>query len=1675
MEFPLFGTMFPRTGERLSGVFDVKQKIDVNLFSCMRLPGGSPALLEGDSFPVGRISIYDALVSCTEDVLMLSITPDTWWTTIPEKSDCLSPCLVDLCAGTGAMSVGASYLGADPMLAVDWNPVAVGHLHANHKGSVLQLDLAAPDAAKTIHKACRSQPGTTFMGFPCQPHSCQGQQRGSDDPRARVLWHGLHIAFMLQTQTLIVECTPAAGLNQDVCSSLDTIAHAMGWTILTTTLDLQDVWPCKRNRWWALLMPSEWNTYGLHAWNIQSPFDHIGAILSNWGCWTHAEEFELQLTEHELQMYHDTSLGHDQRLLTLDGVASTLLHSYANALGPCPCGCRQQAFHIMTLRRGGLRGYYVLSHLTGHPRFLHPREAGLLLGLPDSTQYPHDVRTSLALLGLIASPLQVIWIYSHLKTNHAMATHQGPIPSAVDWLWAYTQELIAQIGFDTTSSGQHAITAELHAFGASLNLSLGHIRATVQQLLSAERISLGWNESSTIWAADQRLGRDEILFDHVHLGLALHCQAGPSERTQPCQPIAIAITHRGDLHVHLAMPGRFLFELLADMGLPLIRKVITARGQILPVDLRVWHPMTVTTLADIPWTQPNGFFRIAHGEALAEQKGLHDGHIWACIQSLLQDADQSAQEALRIHPAMAAALQYAWISPQHVLQLQLDFANSSGRIICIFEAHGHWSLLWGERRDDGLQWLHCDGLPGLTNGVALDLATSISTALGLDFCPPQLHCSTPQIDPHTCGTIALVHLFHLLYPSFLIPCQDVSLLHSWILRWNSCRGSIYATGPADVTFSMKQMQVNLDWLHDQHIQYGIQWVMTHSPVDTNSLLVISPVQAETLRRQGPRRKNSGIPVTLGGDKPDAVICIFVTDSHWTLLFGTRRGQTLQWTHFDGLCLFGLWAQHLAKTISLLLGLDFCPLTRVTGILQLEPHTCGVIALANLWQSLNPGFTVPTAAIPNIQEWLLQLPLPLGCLFAAGLTTLSTDQMNKLTQLLIDHGVPELKASERAALVVQKLGAPAILAAFVAKNNWAHLKQQASKPGIALRLVQPEELTRHAEKTAAAKYGAGISNHKAKKKAERLAPQTPHFDPDALLLQPGNFKDSDGDEVPQIMLHQIEAEAHGIAIATRTQSLQWLQQQGSISTSALALLITEELPPELLNQFGASKVSFPALYKGTGEPVLIFGSLKNLGDQKVNRHIAGNLTQIDIIENVVVRLHVYRDELSEPWDTLIKSPVRLLQQLLPPLQLCAGEGCGADCPKTHQPVGEHLDSIIMEVWGRSFGKVEGGRQAAPEANYFSVFLRVPASVLRPLLLTTVAGIYMDPRKDKSPDDQFRVIWLPSLSATEAQHANKTCAKALGLVRMRQRYGIRVEADDEESAFKQLKPEATFIATRVQRTFQLFPLPHGLQRAGLIKILSDLKWVAKPLQPGRGQQEGISWQVGSSDPPPANFFSSFGKEVLITETTKSQSVPRPPSFLASQKTHQHMRTEATASSSTSGAFDPWTEPSADPWKTWKSTSTPAAFTKPAAGKTHLAEVKDQLREELQASMRKDLADYKQKVDADMDDSTTTAQEERFRKIEHTMDEIQAQQSQFNQWFTQVGQATSATENAIQTINYTLSTHQQELQGLHHEVQKVSESVGQTLQKTLANHQNEMSADFATRFDKLEAMFAKKQRSE
>lgn len=67
--------------------------------------------------------------------------------------------------------------------------------------------------------------------------------------------------------------------------------------------------------------------------------------------------------------------------------------------------------------------------------------------------------------------------------------------------------------------------------------------------------------------------------------------------------------------------------------------------------------------------------------------------------------------------------------------------------------------------------------------------------------------------------------------------------------------------------------------------------------------------------------------------------------------------------------------------------------------------------------------------------------------------------------------------------------------------------------------------------------------------------------------------------------------------------------------------------------------------------------------------------------------------------------------------------GPECRKSHAAVGESLGSIIMEVWA-----------PAPEASYFSVFVRIPERLLRPFLLHNVPEIYIDPRKDKKTATQ-----------------------------------------------------------------------------------------------------------------------------------------------------------------------------------------------------------------------------------------------------------------------------------------------------------------------------------------------------
>eukprot|EP00438_Fugacium_kawagutii_P028106 Skav224951 [mRNA] locus=scaffold1186:17210:21625:- [translate_table: standard] len=1412
MEHHIFGTPSPQVGGRFTGVLQLTSHLDESATIGLRVPGGEPILVNS-WHGLGRASVYDALVLALDDFLYLQIDADTLVCKIEDQPSGHSDLLLELCGGFGGMGIGASFLGGVPHVTVDNNPLAVQHLATNKHGNVLSLDLLDLQSARLIHESFQGQPGTTTLGFPCQPHSSQGSMQGFQDKRSEVFWGGLRVIFLTQSQAAIFECVPAAGRHPEVLRGLQVLADSMDLALHMTELDLQSQWPCRRRRWWALMIPRNWTQVDLQEWPSTGQPMVVGNLVRHWGRWSEQDEQDLHLTVDELSAYQDPRHGDDPRLLGLQDVANTLLHSYGNALSACPCGCRSGPFSRQTLESKGLRGYFIASRVTGGPRFLHYREAALLLGVPDCIDYGDlPARACLALLGLIASPLQMIWIYGHLKKAAALTFNLDFPPSPESWLRAYKHELLRQSAqhFQHDETGIRSHVTLHDGMGNQLAI-VSATSFTVGQLLRAERITLSWNEAGSVQFEGQRLPLEQFM-DLTTGPFALSVDPGPLHRYRPDGLVMIAIIHEGQYLIEFLQPGQFLFEALRPANIQ-ANFLIDAGGQIFGADFRVWRSYRLRTLPNWPPTLQGP---LCGTGCSTEPLGLHDGHIWHVLQELRSQ-----------------------LAPDH--QPLLD--GIENKLIC--EAHF--------------------------------LANRLSSVLQIPTWTLESGGDVAQQGVATCGTIALCHAA---------------------------------------------------------------------------------------------------------------------------------------SHFG---LFGL----------------------------------------------------PTSSqVDQLHAWILNMPL-VGLLHGGGL---SPDQKEALCNLLSDHGVPFLAVEDRAQQVLQKLGAAQVIEALQAKNSWAYLKALASKPSISLRLVHADELTKHIGNTAKKQFGATVPNAKQKKKSEKKGQFPPALvDPSMLVLTPGSFRDTEEDDVPQIDFQEVEAEAHGLAICSLEQGQQWLRTTKSISSSPLAILVTEPPPSVIMTQFEVTPVTFTATYKGTGEPMIIYGAMKLLGDMKINRVIPKSLERPDLVTTQVVKIVVYRDEFEGGWDKLVDSPIRILCQMIPRLQLCPGQDCGTECPKSHAPVDDPFDTVLMEIWSRSFAKQEGGKAPPADAQIFWVFVRVPKCLVSTLLQVQCQGVYMEPRSDdKGHDETYRVIWLPTRSLADAQHACRTCIHALGLVRLRRKYGVRVLAANEAAAFKILRPDATFVATQVQRIFQLFPLPHGLQRAGIQKLLGELGWVAKPLQPGRSNAQAMSWHVGASSAPPREVFTAFDREVIVTELTKETKPKPPPRYLASNKTQRHVQQEAASSSSGQSAApssDPWQDGNKDPWATFFAQQ-------PPTGKKHIEEVSHKLREEVTTALKQEMEQIQQNQQSAAPSSEVqqalATQAQRVQRLETTMGEMKAQSQQFSQWFGEIGQQIQNNENAIQTIQYTLNTHQAELSGLHHEVQAVPEKVSRTLQSSL-------SEDFAKRFDQLEALMEKKLRTE
>eukprot|EP00438_Fugacium_kawagutii_P005625 Skav235143 [mRNA] locus=scaffold1072:54894:59036:- [translate_table: standard] len=1376
----------------------------------------------------------------------------------------------------GGMGIGCAFLGGHTKVAVDHNQLAVEHLRANLSCTVLQADITSPGSAKMIHQSFDGTPGTTTFGFPCQPFSTQGLRLGTRDERALVFWAGLQIVFLTQSQTAILECVQGAGCDGQIQDALQSLAHAMNFDILTVNLDLAVLWPCRRARWWALLLPKEWNVIGMDTWTPSSTFATCGDLFRCWGAWSQPDEEDLQLYAFELEAYTDRAYGADPRILDLTSVANTFLHSYGNALTGCPCLCRTGPFSRSSLLSKGLRGCFVQSRVHGNPRYLHPREVALLQGVPDSIQYVHNPRSSLALLGLVASPMQMVWVYGHLRFNEACHFGTDLLPHPRAWLEAYQQELLRQTEglFDELPEVLPQILLLHDAQGDPLAI-VSPSATTVGQLLMAQRITLRWNEAGGVAMDGSAIPLDQLMDRHTG-PYHLTSDVGLSERPRPNGLFMVAIQHKGDLLLSIVECGQFLFQALRQLGLNDVNFLVDAHGKVYGADFRVWTTLKLSTLDPLLWPPRYPCRLHAAGEGNPEL-GLHDGQIWHALQRFAM-AICGHDQPLLVHPQDADAL----LRGSTRLVTQFDqFWNSNGQILCIFAFNDHWTLLRGLAYEDHIHWCHCDGLTPDDDAAARKLAFSLSTCLGVTGVKFQSQSLYQQRAPHTCGTIALLHACALL---------------------------------------------------------GFHGLFTEEQI---------------------------------------------LDMHLAL-------RQCSWT--------------------------FEP--------DLEPYLHG-------------------QGPPDVQT--------------------------QLATLLVTKGVPGPLASDRAAAAIQKLGVSPVQQALRSQNQWQALKALTTKPGAGFQFVQRDELQAYIDQRARSKHGATVSKQKKDKKPTRKNGPAPwNLDPSLLDIDPKHFVDADDDAVPQIQLSQVVADARGLAVCTAAEAAPYILETKNISTDALGLLITEDIPREARANATIASMRFPVTYRPTKDPLLVSGCLLQLGDLEIKRHVSEDPTEdMDVTTTRVLKLQIYRDELPAEWNAIVDSPIRVLIQKVPMLRLCQVLHCKHDCGHFHASVEEPLDNVLYEIWGRRFQTMEGRISPAGQAEVFQAFLRVAQSAVSSLLPTLVDGIYFEPRCDGSrgTDTGYSVVWIPGATREIALHKLKLSSHGITLVRMKQRFGIRIHDRYEEATHNELRPGEDYHRVTVTYVYRLHPLPHGLQRAQISKLLREWNWEARPLQPSRGTAEGGAWDVGASCEPPSNTMTAFNADVLVTLMKDKQTTDKQATVVGPRRVQRHLlKSRATTGSAASS--DPWQDAGKDPWCQWQGVNAAPA---PQAPIKRLDAITEKLKSDVQAS-----------VTQAQSSSIPADAEARFHKLETGMTELRQQGQKFHHWFEETGKRLSHQDQNLQQVQQHLTQQQIDIGKVREEVHASHESlklnIGQSLHSVKKELSQEIDHTLTTQMDRFEKLlFAKSPRKD
>ena len=752
-----------------------------------------------------------------------------------------------------------------------------------------------------------------------------------------------------------------------------------------------------------------------------------------------------------------------------------------------------------------------------------------------------------------------------------------------------------------------------------------------------------------------------------------------------------------------------------------------------------------------------------------------------------------------------------------------------------------------------------------------------------------------------------------------------------------------------------------------------------------------------------------------------ITAVVLEGSHWLPLWAVPAGMVLVVHTFDDIVDYDIFDGKL-RWIGLHLGFEEVVIHRVPHGLP-SHNFCGAHALAFL------AHILIDAELPDSVRTLDFMATNMRAAFVQAMFERrmcicplvwgdgGTGALVKsIAEELGLHGVPGALTEQRASQAIKAIGSEQLIQAMQQKQPWRQMKALATNVGF--KWVLPSEL----EAAVAGNKGKPVGKKTTKERNVPGVPPPVEVDPHKLCVLEGTFR-SGTTVLPQLCAQQIGPVSSGVVLMTAQEADPYLKAGRLVSQELLALVVFHRADQPLQSMLSQLRVTVPCRCTVDNEPVLAEASLVQIGQGCVEKFAGSNLVSLESPDVCSLRINVFRDEV-EDWETFARAPVKQLVQTFPELKRCGVAGC--TCPSWHNEENLPLKEPILDLWKRQFMKIGFKPCEFAKADLFCVSLRVPYCLLtRVLNRSGTAGAYVEPRSADGLRvlNEFMVIWAPKQTLRELLHLKQTNPAVLGLARMGERRGLRVPADQAQAVHQVVRPDTLFLPQGERLQYIAGPFPFGLDRQAICKVMKQVGWNCRPLQPGAPQPGRVAmWIVQAiEEPPNAILHTNYG-EVLISRH-KSGDV--------SAKSEVKLPVASPATLALCGGpaakdDDPWTH--VDPWTKFKPSTIPVSS---APAQTDSMQ---QMESRIQAAV---LSKLPQGTPMEQDDVP-----DRLSTLEGQVHQLMQKQTQID------GQFQEFTHHQSQQVSNLQAQMQAQSQQLHGQIETQNQSIQAMFENQLSH---------------------------